>query len=113
MNTREEKIDAETSIVWLTGKLNATTLTSVQDLLFQLIDGGVRKLVLDLENLEYVSSAGLRVLLLTAKKLQGVGGKLLLCAVKGNVRSVLDISGFSSVFPLCDTKEAALAEAAR
>lgn len=59
----------------------------------------------DLTALEYISSAGLRVLLATTKQIQRSGGRFVMCAPNTNVRHILDISGFASIFPLVDTLE--------
>ena len=54
-----------------------------------------------MRDLEYVSSAGLRVFLLMAKRLRAAGGKLALAEPAPGVREVLDISGFSTIFTIC------------
>ena len=63
---------------------------------------------MNLAGLEYVSSAGLRVLLVTAKKLSRQNGKIVLCGLQDTVREVLTISGFLSIFQVAaDEAEAA------
>jgi anti-sigma B factor antagonist len=52
--------------------------------------------VVDLSQLDYVSSSGLRVFLLAAKRLQATDGKIVLCALKDQIRQVFDLAGFSS-----------------
>ena len=66
-------------------------------------------LVLDLSALEYISSAGLRVILSAAKALKARGGEVRLAATSGSVKKVLQISGFFSMFKNFDTRDAALA----
>jgi stage II sporulation protein AA (anti-sigma F factor antagonist) len=68
-----------------------------------------RQLVVDLAGVEYISSAGLRVLLMLAKKLQGTGGRLVLCAMPESVRLVFELAGFLPIFEIEDTRQAALA----
>src|SRR5262249_26979224 len=59
-------------------------------------------------NIGYVSSAGLRVLLATAKQLDGGRGVLRLCRLNGTVQEVFDVAGFSRMFAIFPTREAAL-----
>ena len=59
----------------------------------------------NLAALEYISSAGLRVLLATSKEIQRKGGRFVMCAPNDNVRHILEISGFASIFRLVATVE--------
>lgn len=56
--------------------------------------------VIDMTSVEYVSSAGLRALLVAAKKARATGGKIKLAAMAPQIREVFDISGFSSLFDI-------------
>jgi anti-anti-sigma factor len=69
------------------------------------MDAGNDRLLIELSQLEYISSAGLRVLLVVAKRIQQKGGKVVLCALVPNVKEVFEISGFSSIFKIFDTVE--------
>ena len=60
------------------------------------------------ENLEYISSAGLRVVLVIAKKLKPVNGQMLISNLKGVVKEVFEISGFTSLLQIYETEEEAL-----
>ncbi len=59
----------------------------------------------DLTHLEYVSSAGLRIFLVVAKKLKGLDGELSLAGLQGNIKEVLEISGFPSILPCYDSMD--------
>ena len=111
MQIEAENVGDDVSVVGLKGKLDTATVASVEKELLGLINGGTRLLVLDLAALDYISSAGLRVLLVAAKALRAHQGRLVVCAVKRYVKEVLDMSGFSSVFPICESREEALAGA--
>jgi anti-anti-sigma factor len=81
-------------LLHLEGRLD--TATSPQfDLAVQPHTQGATRLLIDLAQVNYVSSAGLRVFLMTAKKLQKTGGSLVICAMSPAVREVFDIAGFS------------------
>lgn len=67
------------------------------------------RLLLDLSQLEYISSAGLRVLMMAAKKLLPGEGKMAVAAPQPVVREILEISRFNLVFPLYESVAVALA----
>ncbi len=90
----------------IAGRLDAATSQDAdQELRNKLND--CTALVIDLNDLSYISSAGLRVLLIVAKQMQGRSGKVVLCNLTPTVQEVFDISGFSSIFKLCANIEAA------
>ena len=70
--------------------------------------GGAAKLVIDFSSLDYISSAGLRVLLGTAKRLSQAKGALRLFGLNETVREVFEISGFATILTVVDTEANAL-----
>ncbi len=96
-------------VVAVGGRLDAVTAPDYETKIRSLIDGGHHKLVIDFARLEYISSAGLRGLLLTAKLLKAQNGQVCLANPDGNVKSVFDMSGFSALFKMADSLDAALA----
>ena len=107
MNVYEQR-RAEILILQPTGRLDSLTSQDLQSELSQRISGGDTAILLDLKDLEYISSAGLRVLLLAGKELKAKNGQLSLCALKENVREVLEISGFISLFPVHSSVDEAI-----
>jgi stage II sporulation protein AA (anti-sigma F factor antagonist) len=97
------------TVVALGGRLDAVTTPDYERQVRELIEGGASRLVLDLERLEYISSAGLRGLLLTGKLIEAKRGRMRLANVVGRVRSVFDMAGFSVMFPIEESVPAALA----
>lgn len=91
------------------GRLDSTTSPDLEKHLLGLVDGGARRLVVDLKDIEYVSSAGLRVLLLLAKRLKVAPGDLVLCGLSPAVRQVFDLAGFVPLFRLEPSREDAFA----
>jgi len=65
-------------------------------------------LIIDLSELQYISSAGLRVILVIAKDIKAKNGKIVLCSMAEGVKKVFEISGFTSIFDIQDNIEAAL-----
>ncbi len=96
----------------VTGRLDASSAASAEATLAGAVEGGATRLVLNLASLDYISSAGLRVLLATAKRVARQSGKLVLCELQSGVREVLAISGLLSVFAVVDTQAEALSMAA-
>jgi anti-anti-sigma factor len=89
----------------LQGRLDGMTSKGVEQKILALIEGGERRLALDLSGLEYVSSIGLRVLMLAAKRLKAVGGKLAICGLKPAIKKVFDIAGFGSILRIVPTRQ--------
>jgi len=67
-----------------------------------------KKMIFDLSKTEFVSSAGIRVFLATAKKLAANGGGLKLCAPNAIVKDILEISGFETFLDVKDSLDKAL-----
>ena len=96
-------------IAKLTGRLDSSAAQPAEESFVQVLAGGTPHLVIDLSNLEYISSAGLRVLLVVAKKVQQAQGKLVLFGLVPNVREVFSISGFDKIFSIRDDAASAVA----
>jgi anti-sigma B factor antagonist len=107
MDITEDK-RGDVMLLGLKGRLDASTANRLEEKLLASIDGGERRLALNCSQLDYISSAGLRVLLLAMKRLRNVNGTIVLYALKDQVKEVFDIAGFSSLFPSFTTQEDAL-----
>ena len=94
-------------IVAVTGSLDSTTSPEAQKSLDSVL-AGARKVALDFSQLDYISSAGLRILLGVAKQLRAKGGTLGMFGLNQSVREVFDISGFSSILPVYQSEAEAL-----
>ena len=99
---------ADAVILVLSGKLDATTAKTFEDRILGVINSGTQRLVVDLSQLDYVSSSGLRVFILAAKRLQTVDGKIVLCSMKDHVRQVFDLAGFSSILSIYGSRDEAI-----
>ena len=95
-------------VLGLEGRLDAVSSKMFEEKILALVDGGERRIVIDLSRLDYVSSAGLRVFLVASKRLTPVGGKVVLCSVQEPVKQVFDIVGFYSIFSILNSKDEAL-----
>jgi anti-sigma B factor antagonist len=107
MDITETKHD-HYSIFKLNGRLDSNTATGFEQTLFECIENGTQRLILDFQDLDYISSAGLRVILKATKNLKNSQGKLVLCAMQDYVKEVFEISGFDSFLPIEATLDDAL-----
>lgn len=100
--------DGAISIITLAGSLDASTADAVAGRIAQQVREGNTRLVADLSELDYLSSAGLRVLLSALKDTRAQGGDLRLAAVQADVCEVLEMTGFTNFVQLYPTVSAAV-----
>ena len=105
ITTRDE---GDTKVVMLNGKLDTNTTPSAESEINALLDAGASKLLINFEQLSYISSSGLRLLLATAKRMKGSGGDLKVCALNEMATEVFEVSGFSSILNVFATEQDAL-----
>jgi anti-anti-sigma factor len=108
IDIQQEDVDG-TRVLALTGRLDTETSADVELTLQDLMNAGERNFLVDMSGVGYVSSAGLRVLLATAKQLEGGKGSLRLCSLNASVKQVFDVAGFSKLFSIFANRDAALA----
>ena len=101
--------EAGALIVALGARLATESGNALDASLFADLDGGAKVIVVDCAKLAYISSAGLRVLLMTAKRMKGTGGKLALCALGPNIQEVFRVSGFDKILRVVPTRSEAVA----
>lgn len=87
----------------LKGRLDSNTSQSFEQRLFQSIAEGTKNVIIDFKDLDYISSAGLRVILKATKALKRENGKILLCAMQDYVKEVFEIAGFDAFLPIVPT----------
>ena len=92
------------------GRLDSSSSPELERLLGEQLDAGCQRLVLDFSGLDYISSAGLRVVLLAGKKLRASKGRMVLVSLQDMVREVFDMSGFLALFAVADTLDEGLAK---
>ena len=85
-------------VITLIGRLDTLTSPNLEAEIKQLITQNKLKFILDFTQLDYISSSGLRVLLMLQKQLKGLGGKSILVNLKPDIKHIFDISGFSVIF---------------
>ena len=110
MNLREDKVGAVT-VVEINGRIDNTTAPVLGDRLAASLGDSQVRVVLDLSRLEYISSAGFRVLLLAAKHANQSGSRLVLCGISGRIGQVFNVGGFVDLFTIAGTREEGIAAA--
>ncbi|MEI8393649.1 MAG: STAS domain-containing protein [Rhodospirillaceae bacterium] len=95
-------------IIEARGRVDSNSAKAFEEKLLGAIAPSEPRIVVDCSQLDYVSSAGLRVLLMAAKRAKTNRGKLALCGLKPHVRDVFDVSGFTGIFSIHSTRESAL-----
>ncbi len=96
-------------LIELAARVDVTSAPLLEDLCQGLLERGQFKIICDFSRNEYVSSAGLRVFLSTLKRTRKSGGDVVLCCLKPGILEIFDMTGFTSLFKIVDSVEAALA----
>ncbi len=104
------QIEGKFIVAAVRGRVDTISAPAFEKVVSEALNGQEIFLVFDLSGLEYISSAGLRVIISAAKTLKGKGGEARLAATSGSVKKVLQISGFFSMIKNFETRSEALAE---
>ncbi len=91
---------AQASVLELKGRMDIIAAMQYEQAIAAALAAGARRFVLDLGGLEYISSAGLRSLLATSKKIKQADGQIHICGLKGAVKDVFSLSGFDAILPV-------------
>ena len=95
-------------IIALEGQVNSSNAATVETEVLAVVNQGAKNVLLNMTELSYISSAGLRVVLVLAKRLKQAGGKLVIYGMQPHVREVFDISGFLAILTVTGTRAEAL-----
>ena len=108
MKVREER-QGEIVVLEPEGRIDSTTAPVLRERLGATLTASGTGLVLDFRSLEYISSAGFRMLLLAAKQAESAGCRFVLCGVSGKVRQLFELAGFLDLLPLYASRDEGLA----
>ena len=103
-----EEVQNGINIFKLNGRLDSNTSQGFEKKVFQAITDGSKNMIVDFKDLDYISSAGLRVILKATKALKREEGQIMLCAMQDYVKEVFEIAGFDSFLPIVTTMDEAL-----
>ena len=105
-----EEYQGSALIVKITGRLDAISAPQVDKKVSGLIDMENKYILMDFSGVDYLSSAGMRLLLSATKRLKSQNGKFIICNINDDVLEVLKMAGFDRILSLAGTRESALLE---
>lgn len=94
----DTKKDGNSLLINLEGRLDTNTFQDLEKETDNL--DGIKKITFDFEKLDYISSAGLRVLLTCQKKMNNISGTMIIKNVKEEIQEVFDMTGFSDILTI-------------
>jgi anti-sigma B factor antagonist len=105
----KQEVKGKLVILSLTGRLDTLNFPLLDYEMTLLLDKKQKDFLLDCQDMDYVSSSGLRILLKSLKQVKAVGGKFVLCCLQPQIIQVFKISGFDHLFEICTDKKKAIA----
>ncbi len=106
----EKNIENEHSVLSLIGEIDASNSVELDEVILDMVQGGVRNLLVDCSQLEYISSAGLGVFMSYLEEFQEKEIKLVIFGLKEKVFQVFNILGLDQLIKIKSTKKDALEE---
>ena len=107
MEISEEKRE-EIKIFSLSGRLDSNTSPQLETRINEALENGSKQLIINFQDLDYISSAGLRVILKATKDLKRSDGKIMLCSMQDYVKEVFEIAGFDTFLPIVPSMDEAV-----
>jgi len=98
------QVDGRTAIVRPVGRIDGTTTARLEQAITTLVSAGNARLVLDLQQVDYISSAGLRTILMAAKRAKTAAGGLVMFGLQPSVEEVMTTSGFATIVAIVDSE---------
>jgi anti-sigma B factor antagonist len=105
-----EENKGDVTIVEIEGRIDSNSAKTFGDKLTNLIKSGRVRLIVDLKNIMYISSAGFRVLLVAGRAAEDQHGKVALCNVSSEVRRLFDLARFTDLFSIYSSREEGVAK---
>ncbi|HEY7230450.1 MAG TPA: STAS domain-containing protein [Pseudolabrys sp.] len=104
-----EQLAGSVTILEPRGRIDSVTAKEFGERVINLLNIGRHQLVIDLNSISYISSAGFRQLLIAKKSTLEKRGKLALCGISGEVKRLFDIGAFDELLPVYSTREESIA----
>ena len=96
-------------VIEMIGRLDSPAAADAENRLLNIVEGKNGRVLLNLEKLEYVTSMGLRVIVLLARQLQESRGELMICNARDMVKDAFEIFGLHDLTKIYDTEKEAFA----
>jgi anti-anti-sigma factor len=110
MSVRQESDEDKRAIVEVGGFLDAHTVVEFEDQMNGLLEQGASQVVIDLAELNYISSAGIGAMMGLVQRLRRQGGDMVLLRPNTKVQKILAMLGFTEIFKIAQSEDEALAE---
>jgi anti-sigma B factor antagonist len=107
MEITEKNIE-KCMIIGIQGRLDTISSTVFEKQLMELMDQQFTRILVNCSQMDYISSSGLRDLLIALKKITLARGKFVICGLQENIREIFEISGFTTIFEIYPGEEEAL-----
>jgi anti-anti-sigma factor len=104
MDLQQESV-GDVTVLAIAGRVDSATAPALQEQLISVVNAPQARVLVDFSRLEYISSAGFRVLLLGAKRADSMGSRLVLCGLSSKVHQLFDIGGFLDLFAITATRD--------
>jgi len=98
------------AVYQIKGRLDASSTPELEEKVLLSLDRGITHLIMDFSELEYINSAGLRILVMSYQRLQPRGGQVMVCGVRDYIAEIFDISGYNRIFAMYADMKQAMAE---
>ena len=103
-----EKNTEKCLIIGINGRLDTINYSILEKRLMELLDQNTNRILINCSQMDYVSSSGLRIVLMALKRITMAKGKFALCSLQENIREIFEISGFTTIFEIYPNEEDAL-----
>lgn len=108
-NVKIKKVDGARAVAYLKGRLDVAVSGEIEEsLLKEISEESIKYLVINMKDVEYMSSSGFRVAISILRKMRDKGGGLKVCCLKPTVKRIFDVIELTSLFEICETEEEAL-----
>ena len=107
MEIKATPLDDITAVT-VAGRVDSTTADSLTTRLGELVKSGASRLLIDLKEVSYISSAGFRTLLITSRAVAQAKGAMVLCGMSAEMKRLFDLGGFSELFAIASSRDDAL-----
>jgi len=104
----KETISDKAIIIEIEGRLDTTNFSQLENKIMDHVNAGKINILVDCSSMDYVSSSGLRIFLMSLKKITNLNGQFVLCGLQENIQEIFEISGFTSIFKIYNNQKEAL-----
>ena len=108
MKIDRTKRNQNIEVIHVSGRIDPVTSSQLENELSTILSSGSNRLVLNLAEVDFISSSGLRVFLTALKKVKSQNGDLKICGMNSNVEKIFKIAGFVSLFDISATEDEAV-----